>query len=567
MRINNEKIKFLIIEQLGINVFSENKISKDNIAKIKKIKLDLSDGNITTKDLEIFPKLEELYLIGENIKDIKLNKLSKLSTLKIKTNKFSNIPDLKKIKNLNDLSIEIIEDASYEDTNKFINEIEKLKKLNYLNLINISIASFKFLKNLKDLYELKIVNKEKNEVKEINSLSNLYLENLYLENIPMNKNEIKYVNRDAKEISLINCDIENINAFKEFRKLKKLDLSCNNIEKENLKVIKEIKEENKKIEIILNDNNINSFNIKGTNLTYLSAVTSAKPIILNTVEDYNYNIDVTKDSLKYVLVLDNKEILKTSFIKDMSSLKEIILDLKENKLDDQSLDAILNLNDARIIIQINDFTKITIDQLKKIKYSKANIMFNISTNILRKIEVYDIDEFIEMYIKICDIVNNAPKFLNDIDKIAFSYIYVGNNFEKYSLTNSKYLKNNQKTLYNLLVNKKGYGTNFADLLKLILTALNVKTNTIEAIDENDKIHTWNQIFIFNTWYNIDLDLDLKEIEQGNIPKYFIRGDLDFLHDKYKYDCCIKCAKYGMDIKLLVKQLYIMNQKLTQKIPV
>ena len=149
MRISNDKIKFLIIEQLGINVFSDSKISKDNIAKIKKMKLDLSDGNITTKDLEIFPKLEELYLIGENIKDIKLNKLSKLSTLKIKTNKFSNIPDLKKIKKLNDLSIELVEEENIEETNKFINEIEKLKNLNYLELINISISSLKFLRNLK----------------------------------------------------------------------------------------------------------------------------------------------------------------------------------------------------------------------------------------------------------------------------------------------------------------------------------------------------------------------------------------------------------------------------------
>lgn len=566
MRISNDKIKFLIIEQLGINVFSDNKISKDNLSKIKKIKLDLSDGNVTTKDLEIFPKLEELYLIGENIKDIKLNKLSKLSTLKIKTNKFSNIPDLKKIKKLNDLSVELIDDENVEETNKFITEIEKLKNLNYLELINISFSSFKFLRNLKDLYELKIINKDKHKIKDINSLSILYLETLYLENISMNKNEIKYINRDAKEISLINCDIEKIDIFKEFKKLKKLDLSYNDLEKESLKIIKEIKDQHKKIDIILTNNNVNSFNIKGTELTYLSAVTSSKPIVLNTVEDYNYNIDVTKDSIKYVLVLDNREILKTSFIKDVSSLKEVILDLKENRLDDQSLDAVLRLNDIRVIIQINDFTKITIDQLKKIKYSKSNILFNISTNILRKKEVYNIDEFIEMYIKICDIVNNAPKCLNDIDKIAFSYIYVGNNFERYNIINSKYTKNNEKTLYNLLVNKKGYDYNFADLLKLILTALNVKTNTIEAIDENNKIHTWNQVLIFNTWYNTDIDLDLKEIKQGKMPKYFIRGDLDFSHDKYKYDCNVKCANYGMDLEVLLKQLYIMNKKLSQKIP-
>ena len=51
-----------------------------------------------------------------------------------------------------------------------------------------------------------------------------------------------------------------------------------------------------------------------------------------------------------------------------------------------------------------------------------------------------------------------------------------------------------------------------------------------------------------------------------LVKWCNRGDLDFSHDKYKYDCSIKCANYGMDLEVLLKQLYIMNKKLSQKIP-
>ena len=155
MRIENSSLKSKIIEQLGNKVFKEKSISNEDIKKIKTLTIDTSLDDIQSKDIELLPQLEELLLIGNDIKKYRLNKLRKLNTLKIRVKTIDDIPDLKKIKKLNDLSIEL---DSNENSDKYLNEIEKLKNLNYLTLINFNVQSLYFLKNLKELYKLKILN-------------------------------------------------------------------------------------------------------------------------------------------------------------------------------------------------------------------------------------------------------------------------------------------------------------------------------------------------------------------------------------------------------------------------
>ena len=154
MRIENSSLKSKIIEQLGNKVFKEKSISNEDIKKIKTLTIDTFLDDIQSKDIELLPQLEELLLIGNDIKKYRLNKLRKLNTLKIRVKTIDDIPDLKKIKKLNDLSIEL---DSNENSDKYLNEIEKLKNLNYLTLINFNVQSLYFLKNLKELYKLKIL--------------------------------------------------------------------------------------------------------------------------------------------------------------------------------------------------------------------------------------------------------------------------------------------------------------------------------------------------------------------------------------------------------------------------
>ena len=98
MRIENSNLKSKIIEQLGSKVFKDKSISNDDIKKIKTLTIDTSLDDLQSKDLELLPQLEELVLIGNDIKKYRLNKISKLNTLKIRVSSIEDIPDLKKIK-------------------------------------------------------------------------------------------------------------------------------------------------------------------------------------------------------------------------------------------------------------------------------------------------------------------------------------------------------------------------------------------------------------------------------------------------------------------------------------
>ena len=101
-------------------------------------------------------------------------------------------------------------------------------------------------------------------------------------------------------------------------------------------------------------------------------------------------------------------------------------------------------------------------------------------------------------------------------------------------------------------------------MKLLLTAFNLKVVTVEAKSETGDIKTWNKVKLFNSWYNMDLESDLIELEKGNVLKYFLRGELDFNHTKYITDNNIKCADNGIDMNTLINQLYLMNKKINEK---
>lgn len=560
MRIENLNLKTKIINQLGNEVFKNNSISNDNIKKIKSITIDTSNDSILSRDLELLPEIEELILTGNKLKEYRLNKIGKLNTLRIKTDTIENIPDLKKIKKLNDLSIEI---EKSENSDKYLSEIEKLKKLNYLTLINFDVKSLSFLKNLSDLYKIKIQNSNKQEIKDLKSISKLYLESIFFNGMIIPNEDIKYLNNDAKELFLINCDIEDLSVFKNFKRLKTLDLSCNKITSSQLNNLVDLKDINPKLKTVLKDNDIENKNIlKGLNMTEVETITNSKKPVLYSIDDFKYNVNLT-DNLKYDLYLNKEEFMKFKFVENLcDKVNEITIDLKEQSLDNMVLNYAFTLKNINIILKLNDFTKITTEQLKALKKYRSNIKFNITENNLRKRELYNIDEFIEMYIKLCDIVNNAPKNLNDIEKVCFAYMFIGNNYKKTKL-NRKHCNKNNRNLYSLFVQNKGSEDGIADILKLLLTALNIKTITIESTTVDGKIKTWNKVKIFNCWYNMDLDLDLIELEQGNTLKYFLRGEYDFNHENYKSDNNIRCNNYGMDLKVLINQLFLINKKITK----
>lgn len=560
MRIENMDMKTKIINQLGNEVFKGNTISTENIKKIKSITIDTTIDSILSRDLELLPQIEELILVGNNLKQYRLSKINKLNTLKIKTDSIENIPDLKKIKKLNDLSIEI---QNSEKSSKYLTEIEKLRNLNYLALINFSIKSLSFLKNLNDLYKIKIISSDKYEIKDIKAISNLYLESIFFENMAISNDDIKYLNNDAKELFLINCNVDDLSIFKNFRRLKVLDLTCNKVTGVQLNNLIKLKDINPKLKTILKDNDIENKNVlKGLNMTEVETITNSRKPILYSIDDFKYNSTLT-DNLKYDLYLDKNEFMKFKFVENLSDkVNEITIDLKENSLDNDVLNYAFTLKNIGIILKINDFTKINTEQLKFLKKYKSNIKFNITENSLRKVELYNIDEFIEMYIKLCDIVNNAPKNLNDIEKACFAYLHIGNSYKKITLSR-RHCNRNNKNLYSLFIQNKGSEDGIADILKLLLTALNIKTITIEGTKDDGKVKTWNKVRIFNCWYNMDLDLDLIELEKGNTLKYFLRGEHDFNHENYKTDNDIRCNNYGMDMKVLVNQLFLINKRIIQ----
>lgn len=561
MRIENSSLKSKIIEQLGNKVFKEKSISNEDIKKIKTLTIDTSLDDIQSKDIELLPQLEELLLIGNDIKKYRLNKLRKLNTLKIRVKTIDDIPDLKKIKKLNDLSIEL---DSNENSDKYLNEIEKLKNLNYLTLINFNVQSLYFLKNLKELYKLKILNSIKYEIKDMKVLSDLYLESIFFENMIIHNEDIKYMNTDAKELVLINCGINSLEEFKKFKRLKLLDLENNELTDSSFQDLKKLVMLNPKITMNLGNNNITNNNIlKGLNKTELEVITCNIDPTLYSVEDFNYNVNLSSN-LKYNLYLDSSEFMKLQFVeKSLDRINKITIDLKDTCLEDSVLDYILNLENVELILKLNDFTKINTKQLKIIRKYKKNLKINITENKLRIQELYNIEEFIEMYIKLCDIVNNAPQKLNDIEKVCFAYLYIGNNYKK-AIVNKKHNKRNNNNLYSLFIENKGYEDGIADVMKLLLTAFNLKVVTVEAKSETGDIKTWNKVKLFNSWYNMDLESDLIELEKGNVLKYFLRGELDFNHTKYITDNNIKCADNGIDMNTLINQLYLMNKKINEK---
>ena len=150
--------------------------------------------------------------------------------------------------------------------------------------------------------------------------------------------------------------------------------------------------------------------------------------------------------------------------------------------------------------------------------------------------------------------------------------------------------NNQKNQLNDIISNIYTDFNYAELFSNCLACIKMDVKTIRGQNLEGKTRFWNQVKIYDYWYNIDIFLDAKkQFDKKSIdkkPKYFLINDKEFYKDhKVKstnYEHCLysidkkiinkyfkdEKANYNWFTSLLkkIKQLFLFNENSAKTLP-
>ena len=304
------------IKEIGFLNLSENKITNlDGIEKISIDEIDLSNNNIQdySKLKEI--KLLSLILENNNIQDI--TQFNEINTqfLNLSNNK---IIDISKYRNENVKTINL-------SNNPNIKQYDSLKDTPNIIIKSNNITNAKDLEVLTNVQYLDISN---NIIQDITPLNNLEkLTQLYLDG---NKNIIGTLSGNLEELSIKNCNLEEIDISK-LSQLSYLDISQNNIDILNL-----LKKYDSEIYIMLENQNIK--------------IEDLEKIINTDLTEKNQYINISNPTIEINITTPYD--LKN--IKWLSEIKKI-----ENGIINNNYIESKN-NELPIIIEINDIPKYNI---------------------------------------------------------------------------------------------------------------------------------------------------------------------------------------------------------------
>ena len=297
-------------------------------------------------------------------------------------------------------------------------------------------------------------------------------------------------------------------------------------------------------------------NCKLSNLEFLSGMKNLERInIENNIIKFDEINNIMKcnfnKKIQVALPTDKKEAVANSL--EIQENGKVIITINNNKLKEltENLD-LYKLDDIIVIISDNNNFREHISNLKKVK-GKISIAIKDASCLsvkdakilkddlkLKYINIIDFDGvlqyeknrycyFIENYIKIRTEIDKLlePVIQSNDELLKFLQVYkilgetivydelVQEELIDYSIKNATKSSN----LENGLLEKKCIDSGFAEILKNILACLGIQSNIIRGIlVGTNSEHVWNQVKLLDKWYNVDLGLDSKRMNNSNNKK-------------------------------------------------
>ncbi len=466
---------------------------------------------------------------------INLNSLKLIGDLKINTNNvISNVFNPSLIEN-------IVFDGVRLPTIKSINKFDNLKSVVLRNIKFSSIKGF------------------------LNAIEKTNIETLIIQNsdfcrapisLIMNFKNLKYL----EIVSCENCKFDNFDFLAKNRYLDKVIIdqaSVNFDQLPNFIKGKSIKNINAQLGKTTKKSLVNRFLMDEEGIKIL--INSAK--LKELSENLNFN-RITRMVLNV-----NKNADLSRYMKLLKRVKnDIIISVKDLSY--------LSVQDANLLKeQLN---------VKKIKLVNLENDYTVDIN-----DLYDIDDYIEIRKRIDNftkaVLDNKDNELEKIIKV-YKAILISEKKEVVEVG-----CNSQNRLNNI-INNIYTDFSYAELLANCLSCINMEVKTIKGQDLSGKTRFWNQVKIYDYWYNIDLYLDAKNYNSKKFtdkkPKYFLLNDKEFYKDhkltSTNYEHCV----FNIDSKLVneyfkqdknnfywlsnllrrIKQIFLFNKKVETALP-
>ena len=400
----------------------------------------------------------------------------------------------------------IVEGDERTNVNSIIASICNPEKIQNLILNGVKIPSSFSFKKLSSLKMLSLNNIRGCSAKlALDNIANPEnIEALNFEQVDFAKASITSIKRfnNLKYLNLIkvkNCKLNNLEFLSEMPKLERV-----NIEK-NIISFKEVN---------------NLIKCKFNKQIIVDLPTAKEDTITNTLE-------IQEDG-KVLITINNNKLEELTQNLNLFKVNDIIVIVSDNSFRDYI--HILKRVKGKVSIAIKDCSCLSIKDAKlikeelKIKYVSI-IDFDGTLQYEKNNYCYDIDNYINIRTELDKLLepitlesDELIKFL-DIYKILGENIIYDNILEDELIDYSRKNETKNSNLENGILEKKCIDSGFAEILKNALACAKIEAKIIRGnFVGSGKEHIWNQVKILDKWYNVDLGLDSKRMNNSKNKK-------------------------------------------------
>lgn len=454
----------------SLEKFELNNDALNNFDSLMEVHLDRIE-ELTISSSSSNPKFYNIIELCVNVKTLNI-----VGNLKINTNNI--ISHIFKPENIENIVFDGVRLPTIKIISKFIN----LKSVSFKNIKYSSIKGF-----------LGITSKDN-------------IENLIFENTDFCRTPISIIS--------------------EFKKIKYLEIkNCENCKFDNYDFLAKNRYLNRVIldPVVVPFDQLQNF-VKGKSIKIVNSQlgkTTKKSLINKFYMDEN-GINIILNSAKLKNLSENI---------NFNRIDKMILNLNKNAdlIDYMKL---LKRVKKEVIISIKDLSYLSVEDAnlfkEQLNVKKIKIVNTSDENSIDINDTYEINNYIEIRNKIDEFISSVSKSNeNVLEKII-------NVYKAIILSDRKELQNSTNSQKNQLIDitKNIYNDfNYAQIFSNCLACLDIPVKIIKGEDENGNKRFWNQVRIYENWYNLDLYLDaklsLKNVKLDKKPKYFLIADKEF----------------------------------------
>ena len=514
----------------------------------------LDKFELNNEVLNDFDSLMQLHL--DQIKDLTITSISS-------NPKFYNIIGL--CINLNTLNI--VGNLKI-NTNNIISNIFKPNLIENITFDGVRLPTIKAISKFTNLKSITLKNIKYSSVKGfLGSICKENIENLVFENTDFCRAPISIINefKNVRNLEIKNCENCKFDSFEflaENRYLDKVVLDPVSVPFEQLS---------------------NFVKGKATKIVSSQLGKTTKKSLINKFFMNENGINIIINSAKLKDLSENL---------NFNRIDKMILNLNKNA-DLTSYMKLLKRVKKEVIISIKDLSYLTVDDaslfkeqlnVKKIKIINSAEEFAIDIN-----DNYNIDDYIEIRKRVDEFIKSVSKSKENILE------NVINVYKAIIFSEKREISSNVGTMRNQLnnvINNVFNDLNYAELFANCLSCIDIGVKIIKGEDEKGNTRYWNQVKIYDNWYNVDLYLDSKIQSKNNKmdkkPKYFLVTDKEFFKNHKpkitNYEHCIfeidkkiinnyfkteekESFKWLVNIISKIKKIFIFNRKSEKALPV